>query len=68
MTENYCLIVFIFEISGNVFIIIVCAPVWDVKNVEIYLTFIINFCTFLLCLSKASVFSMKHRPKFVDIV
>ena len=57
MTENYCLIVFIFEISGNVFIIIVCAPVWDVKNAEIYLTFIINFRTLVLLIKSLSLFN-----------
>ena len=57
MTENYCLIVFIFEISGNVFIIIVCGPVWDVKNAEIYLTFIINFRTLVLLIKSLSLFN-----------
>ena len=57
MTKNYCLIVFIFEISVNVFIIIVCVPVCNVKNVEIYLTFIINFRTLVLFIKSLSLFN-----------
>ena len=47
MTSKILQLPLIFEISGNIFIAIIVIPVCDVKNFEIYLSFLIKLFSYI---------------------
>ena len=53
-----------FEISGNMCIVIACYPVWDVVNFEIYLSFLVKPLSFMTKNSEQKQKYLKNEKYF----
>ena len=56
----------LFEISGNMFIVIVCVSVFDIINFEIYLSFLIKWFSYITKKSGQKRKYLQNEKSFSD--